>query len=113
MTEPTALRRRSGSTKHDIVVGAAALFAERGYHAVSVQEIGERVGITGGAIYRHYPSKDAVLHAVMVDTIERWLTVARDAGTDERMDPVEADVRPARDEVDRNCAADAFELGCN
>jgi AcrR family transcriptional regulator len=72
----------SGSTKRDIVVEAAALFAERGFSAVSVQEIGARVGITGGAIYRHYASKDAVLHAVLIDTIERWLAVARDAERD-------------------------------
>lgn len=75
----TATRRRSGSTKHDIVVGAAALFAERGFAAVSMQDIGERVGITGGAIYRHYPSKDAVLHAVMLATIDRWNDVAAEA----------------------------------
>jgi AcrR family transcriptional regulator len=75
VTVPTAARPRAGSTKGAIVAAAADLFAERGFAAVSVQEIGEAVGITGGAIYRHFPSKEAVLHAVLLDTIEHWLAV--------------------------------------
>jgi AcrR family transcriptional regulator len=76
VTVRTAARQRAGSTWSAIVAAAADLFAERGFAAVSVQEIGEAVGITGGAIYRHFPSKDAVLHAVFLDTIEHWLVVA-------------------------------------
>jgi AcrR family transcriptional regulator len=62
-------RRRSSTTKHDITVEAAALFGERGFAAVSMQEIADRVGITAAAIYRHYPSKDAVLDAVLFESI--------------------------------------------
>ena len=69
-------RRRSSSTKADIVVEAAGLFAERGFSAVSVQDIGERVGITAGAIYRHFPSKEAVLHAVLMQSIDAWVDAA-------------------------------------
>ncbi|MFV0523479.1 MAG: TetR/AcrR family transcriptional regulator [Acidimicrobiales bacterium] len=72
-------RRRSRSTKQDILVAAAALFAERGFAAVSVQDIGDEVGITGGALYRHYRGKDAVLDAVMLDTIDGWNQVAEEA----------------------------------
>ena len=77
-----AARRRSGSTKADIVDAGAALFAERGFAAVGVQEIAERVGITGGAIYRHFPSKDAVLDAVLVESITAWLGAAQPAASD-------------------------------
>ncbi len=72
----TAVRRRSPSTKQEILTAAADLFAERGFTAVSVADIATRVGITGGAIYRHYPSKDAVLDAVLLDTIDEWVRVA-------------------------------------
>ena len=81
--------RRSRSTKGDIVVEAAGLFAERGFAAVSVQEIGERVGITAGAIYRHFPSKEAVLHAVLLESIDAWVDAAAPApSTDGAEQPV-------------------------
>jgi AcrR family transcriptional regulator len=76
----TVTRSRSGSTKSDIVVAAARLFADRGFAAVGVQEIAEQVGISAGAIYRHFPSKEAVLHAVLRDSIDAWLAAA-EAGT--------------------------------
>ena len=76
MTATAPAHRRSGSTKADIVVEAAGLFAERGFAAVSVQEIGEGVGITAGAIYRHFPSKEAVLHAVLLESIDAWVAAA-------------------------------------
>ena len=75
-TATTATPRRSGSTKAEIVAEAAGLFGPRGFAAVSVQEIADRVGITPGAIYRHFASKEAVLHAVMFDCIGAWLAAA-------------------------------------
>src|SRR5213078_4411605 len=71
-----ATARRPGSTKAEIVAEAAGLFGPRGFAAVSVQEIADRVGITAGAIYRHFPSKEAVLDAVLFDSIEAWLAAA-------------------------------------
>ena len=40
---------------------AARLFAERGFHGVSVGDIGKAVGVSGPALYKHFDSKDAVL----------------------------------------------------
>lgn len=47
-----------------ILVTAAALFRERGYHGTGIDDIGEAVGISGPAVYRHYKSKEALLFAV-------------------------------------------------
>ncbi len=44
----------------DILEAAAALFAERGYAATSVRDIGERVGLLGGSLYHHIKSKEAL-----------------------------------------------------
>ena len=60
-----------------ILAAAAELFAERGFAAVGVADIAERVGITGGAIYRHFPSKDAVLEAVTLATAEAFVGASR------------------------------------
>ena len=51
----------NGSDKyHAIVLAAAELFAERGYSATSVRDIGHRVGLLGGSLYHHIKSKDAL-----------------------------------------------------
>ena len=41
--------------------GGAELFCERGYHRVGIDEIAAVVGISGPAVYRHFPNKYAML----------------------------------------------------
>jgi AcrR family transcriptional regulator len=55
---------RPKDRKDSIVAAAAELFAGRGYAAVGIDDIGAAVGVTGPAVYRHFPGKDAVLAAV-------------------------------------------------
>ncbi|MTD17340.1 TetR family transcriptional regulator [Nakamurella sp. YIM 132087] len=55
---------RRAARQHDIVSAAADLFADSGYPAVGMDQIGAAAGITGPAIYRHFGSKAAVLAAV-------------------------------------------------
>ena len=65
-------------SRHDqIVATAAALFAQRGYHGVSVGDLGAACGISGPALYRHFPSKDAVLAEMLVGISERLLNEGR------------------------------------
>lgn len=54
-----------GSTKEDIMIVALHLFAKNGYEAVSVSQIAGALGMTKGALYRHYENKrDIFLHIV-------------------------------------------------
>jgi AcrR family transcriptional regulator len=53
------------------------MFAVRGFHGVGMDEIGAAVGISGPALYRHFPGKDALLTAVLVPISERLLTEGR------------------------------------
>lgn len=54
-----------GSTKEDIMTVALHLFAQNGYEAVSVSQIAGALGMTKGALYRHYENKrDIFLHIV-------------------------------------------------
>ncbi|WP_425334502.1 TetR/AcrR family transcriptional regulator [Prescottella agglutinans] len=57
VTEP---RRRPKNRKAQIAAVAAEAFSERGYHSVSVDDIAATVGISGPALYRHYPNKYAL-----------------------------------------------------
>jgi AcrR family transcriptional regulator len=52
------------STKEKIFDAAVDLFAERGYDSVSIRDIAAAVGITEGAVYRHYSGKEEVLDAI-------------------------------------------------
>jgi AcrR family transcriptional regulator len=48
-----------------ILDAAVALFADQGFRATTVKEITERCGITQAAMYLYFPSKDAVLAALI------------------------------------------------
>ncbi|WP_059015794.1 TetR/AcrR family transcriptional regulator [Mycobacterium sp. M26] len=61
-----SVRRRPKDRKDQIARASADAFGSLGYHAVSMEDIAARVGITPAALYRHSPSKydlfrDAVL----------------------------------------------------
>ena len=59
--------------QHELMTVAARLFARRGYHAVGINDISGELGLSGPAFYRHYPSKEAVLVAVLDDAITTHL----------------------------------------
>lgn len=42
------------------------MFATYGYHGVSIEDLGAAVGISGPGVYRHFPSKDALLADLLV-----------------------------------------------
>jgi AcrR family transcriptional regulator len=67
-----------------ILATAAELFARRGFHGVSIDELGAAVGVSGPALYRYFPSKDAMLSEMLVGISERLLAEGRRrmAGTD-------------------------------
>lgn len=63
--QATAARRRPGARKAEILDVAGDLFHRSGFHRVGMDEIGEAAGITGPALYSHFPSKTSLLAAVM------------------------------------------------
>jgi len=65
------------SRREQILATAATLFAERGFHGVSVADIGAACGVSGPALYKHFPSKDALLAEMLVDISEELLAVGR------------------------------------
>lgn len=63
--------------KQQILDTAAGLFAARGFHGVSVHDIGTAVGVSGPALYRHFDSKDAILAEMLVAISDRLLNEGR------------------------------------
>lgn len=56
---------------------AARMFAAFGYHGVSIEDLGASVGISGPGVYRHFPSKDALLADLLVGISEDLLEGGR------------------------------------
>jgi AcrR family transcriptional regulator len=58
--------RRPANRRRQLVELAADLFAQRGYQAVSIEDIATAAGITGPALYRHFSSKQDLLAQVLL-----------------------------------------------
>jgi AcrR family transcriptional regulator len=62
------------SRDRQILDTAAALFYEKGFHGVGVDEIGERVGISGPALYRHFSGKDEILATLFNEAMDELIS---------------------------------------
>jgi AcrR family transcriptional regulator len=60
-----------------LLAAAERLFAERGFLAVRLEDIGAAAGISGPAIYRHFPNKESLLVELLVGISTRLLAGAR------------------------------------
>jgi AcrR family transcriptional regulator len=56
--------RQAEATRQQLVDVARQLFTERGYAGTSIEDIIERAGVARGALYHHFPGKDALFAAV-------------------------------------------------
>ncbi|MFN3600117.1 MAG: TetR/AcrR family transcriptional regulator [Dietzia sp.] len=71
-------RRRPGATPADEILDAAAeLFTTRGYTATSTRAIADAVGIRQASLYTHFPTKAAMLIALLDATVGPTLEQAR------------------------------------
>ncbi|HEX9711539.1 MAG TPA: TetR/AcrR family transcriptional regulator [Actinomycetota bacterium] len=52
------------ATRAELVRVAQALFSERGYEATPIEEVLARAGVSKGALYHHFPNKEALFEAV-------------------------------------------------
>lgn len=62
-------RRRKEARPAEIVEAAMAVFAERGFAAAKLDEIAARAGVSKGAVYLYFETKEAVFRAVVGQAI--------------------------------------------
>ncbi|QWW19582.1 TetR/AcrR family transcriptional regulator [Schaalia sp. 19OD2882] len=60
-----------------ILDAAHALILERGFNAMSIQAIAERVGIAKGAVYREFTSKQEILDVLLTESMGRMVRASR------------------------------------
>ena len=74
------------SRREAIVQSAARLFAERGYPATGIDDIGAAAGITGPGVYRHFQNKhdvlDEIVHRTVADVLDGVAVAVADRGSD-------------------------------
>lgn len=78
------------SRREQILAAAADQFAARGFHGVSVADLGAACGISGPAIYKHFTSKQAMLAEMLTSISERLLAVGRERVSAGEGDPAAA-----------------------
>jgi AcrR family transcriptional regulator len=69
------------SRRTQILETAAELFAARGFHGVSVADLGAACGVSGPALYKHFASKEAILAEMLVTISEELLRVGEERVT--------------------------------
>ena len=78
---PNPPNRRSqlkSDRRLQLLSAAERLFAERGFLAVRLEDIGAAAGVSGPAIYRHFPNKESMLVELLVGISTRLLAGARE-----------------------------------
>lgn len=60
--------------RHEAILAAAAVFAEKGFHGSSTQDIAERMGIKQGSLYYYFKSKEEALGEVCLFGIEDYVS---------------------------------------
>jgi AcrR family transcriptional regulator len=79
------------SSRERLLEAAAKVFAERGYQAASIDDIAAAAGLSKGAVYWNFSSKDELFHALLEERIDRQLEetaeILRSAPTDRPIDP--------------------------
>lgn len=60
-----------------ILAAARYCFVRDGFHATSMADIVEEAGVSSGAVYRYFPSKDAVIEAIAADNLDQVVAVIR------------------------------------
>ena len=59
-------------TKQKILLEALRLFSQKGYEAVSVEQIADAVGIKAPSLYKHYKGKQDIFDAIFEETAKRY-----------------------------------------
>jgi len=66
-----------------ILAAVTAIFVRHGFHGASMRDICSAAEMSPGALYRYFPSKDAIIEAVVEQQHERWAEALRGAAPSE------------------------------
>ncbi|MCM6775086.1 TetR/AcrR family transcriptional regulator [Nocardia sp. CDC159] len=70
---PTRREQLKAQRRRQLLEAGARLIADRGFPGVRLEDLGAAAGISGPAVYRHFPSKEALLVELLVGISQRLL----------------------------------------
>jgi TetR/AcrR family transcriptional regulator, cholesterol catabolism regulator len=113
-------RRRQSNLRSDLVMekiiaSAAELFAQRGYHATTLQDIADQLGMSKSALYHYIQSKEDLLQPLYIDMLQEAMedlrtTVASSASPREKLTTV---IQKQMERIATNPAMIALSLQTN
>ena len=80
--------RDADKTRAAILSASTQLFAEKGFIGASISDIAEIVGVSKSSIYHYFPSKEAILHA-LIDSLAQEIEELSKAASKNKMDQKE------------------------
>jgi AcrR family transcriptional regulator len=75
---PRPLRADARRNRERVVTAAGIVFAEHGRDA-QMDDVARRAGVGVGTVYRHFPTKEALIEALAIDRFEKILAVGKEA----------------------------------
>ncbi|MDR7254240.1 AcrR family transcriptional regulator [Nocardioides sp. BE266] len=81
MPEPGVVRPTDQFSARDrqILDAAGHAFHERGFHGVGMDELGQRAGLSGPSLYRHFSGKDEILATLLNGAMDELTAATRPA----------------------------------
>lgn len=95
-TVARAVRASADITRQRILDAAEALFAERGFHGVTIREVARLVGVDAALVHYHFGGKEELLAKALLTRAEQFMA-EREAALSACI--AEADGRPSLDDV--------------
>ncbi|MEV6767653.1 helix-turn-helix domain-containing protein [Nocardia sp. NPDC051030] len=72
-TTPTRREQLKAQRREQLLEAGARLIADRGFLGMRLDDLGAAAGISGPAVYRHFPNKEALLVELLVGVSQRLL----------------------------------------
>lgn len=85
---PPKFRRRADARPDEVLDAALSLFIEQGFARTSVEQVAKRAGISKGAVYLYFASKEAILEGLVNRTIAPLSDQLFQTISDYRGDPI-------------------------
>jgi AcrR family transcriptional regulator len=83
-------RPKNLEMRQRIIDGASEAFAERGFFGASMRDVGARIGITEGRVYRYFSNKRDLLDAIAANTVAQFTELLEAL---QRLEQDEPDIR--------------------
>src|SRR5882672_5259394 len=87
VTSENSRRRSTHRRSPEIIEAAARVFAERGYHGATTQDIADVLNIRQASLYYYFPSKEGALELVCMQGVEGFVEAAKSIAAGQSLRP--------------------------